>query len=88
MPVFNEAATVEKSVQAVLAQPQVAELVCVDDASTDGTGEILKRLAEHEARIKVFQHPVNQGKGAAVRTGFANVTAALVIVQDAEITIE
>ena len=85
IPVYNEAATVEEIVRVVLAQRPVQELIVVDDASTDGTGELLKKLAQQDTRIKLIQHLKNQGKGAALRTGFAHATAAIVVVQDADL---
>ena len=83
MPAYNEAATVLDAVDAVLASPWVAQLVVVDDCSTDGTGKLLDDL--DDARVSVLRHPVNQGKGAALRTGFAHATADFVIVQDADL---
>jgi glycosyltransferase involved in cell wall biosynthesis len=85
MPVFNEERTVEKVVSRVLAQPQVAEVVIVNDCSRDGTAAILDTLAAADPRVHVHHHAVNQGKGAAVRTGFKNCTAPIVIVQDADL---
>ena len=64
MPVFNEEATVEKIVHAVLAQPMVAELVAVDDGSSDRTGELLSGLRAARSRLTVQRHEVNRGKGA------------------------
>jgi len=84
MPVYNEAATVAEIVSIVLAQPCVAELIIVDDASHDGTWDALQRLGP-DPRVKTFRHPVNQGKGAALRTGIAHATAALVVIQDADL---
>ena len=85
MPVFNEAATVADVIKTVLAQRPVQQLVVVDDASSDGTWEELQPLAQNEPRIKLVRHEVNQGKGAALRTGFAQVTAPIVIIQDADL---
>ncbi|HXR46584.1 MAG TPA: glycosyltransferase family 2 protein [Candidatus Limnocylindrales bacterium] len=85
IPVYNEAATVADVVKTVLAQPQVRELIVVDDGSNDGTGAVLQPLARADGRIKLFRHEINQGKGAALRTGFAQVTAPLVVVQDADL---
>ena len=85
IPAYDEAGTIAAVVQTVLAQPLVREVVVVDDASRDGTWEALQPLARADARIKLFQHPVNQGKGAALRTGFANATAPILIVQDADL---
>jgi glycosyltransferase involved in cell wall biosynthesis len=85
MPVFNEAATVSEAVRQVLAQPLVEQLVIVDDGSHDGTWNQLHPLGEMEPRIKLVRHEVNQGKGAALRTGIAQATADIVIVQDADL---
>ncbi len=85
MPVYNEAASVATVVRKVLDQRPVQELVIVDDCSTDGTWAALQEVARGETRIRLFKHEVNQGKGAALRTGFAQVTAPLVIIQDADL---
>lgn len=85
VPVFNEEATIAKVLATVLAQPLVQEIIAIDDASSDKTFEALQSVARAEPRIRVLRHPVNQGKGAALRTGFAAVTAPLVIVQDADL---
>jgi len=85
MPVYNEAATVERAVAAVLAQRPVQELIIVDDGSRDGTRDILARLAENTPRIRLFVQEANQGKGAALRKGFAQAMAPYVIVQDADL---
>ena len=85
MPVYNERHTVENIVRRVLAVPVDKELVLVDDCSTDGTCDVLKTLAASHPDWKVQSHPVNRGKGAALRTGFAQVTAPLVLVQDADL---
>jgi len=84
MPVYNERHTVENIVRRVQAVPVDKELVLVDDCSTDGTAEVLARLAA-EPGIRVISHPVNRGKGAALRTGFAACTGEIVIVQDADL---
>ena len=85
MPVYNEARTVEEIVRRVQAAPfpLEKEILLVDDASTDGTGPILERLAG--GSVRVFRHAVNQGKGAAIRTAQAHVTGDLVVVQDADL---
>jgi glycosyltransferase involved in cell wall biosynthesis len=84
MPVFNEADTIASIVKTVLAQRPVQQLVIVDDCSTDGTWEKLQPLAQNEPRIKLTHHPFNQGKGAALRTGFAQASSPIVVVQDAD----
>lgn len=85
MPVYNEAATVGEVIAIVLAQPCVAELICVNDCSSDGSGKVLDDLARTDPRLRVLHHPVNQGKGAALRTGIAHATSAIVIIQDADL---
>ena len=82
MPCFNEEASVERVVGRVLASPYTGELIIVDDGSTDGTRDILGRL--DDPRIRVILQPFNQGKGAALRTGFAETHYPFVIVQDAD----
>jgi glycosyltransferase involved in cell wall biosynthesis len=83
VPCFNERATVEEAVARVLASPWVAEVLVVDDGSTDGTGEVLAKL--EDPRLRVLVHERNAGKGAALRTGFAEASAEYVIVQDADL---
>jgi glycosyltransferase involved in cell wall biosynthesis len=85
MPVYNEAATVAEAIKMVLAQRPVRQLIIVDDGSTDGTWEKLKSIQNGEPRIELMQHSLNQGKGAALRDGFALATSPIVIVQDADL---
>jgi glycosyltransferase involved in cell wall biosynthesis len=85
IPVFDEAATIAEVVKTVTAQPLVREVIIVDDASRDGTWEVLQKLAKDTPQVRLFKHTVNQGKGAALRTGFAHVTAPLALVQDADL---
>ena len=85
MPVHNEAATLEKIVRSVLAQPIVAELIVVDDGSNDGTSALLASLQSTDPRVVVRHHQHNRGKGAAVRTGFAVAKFPIVLIQDADL---
>jgi glycosyltransferase involved in cell wall biosynthesis len=85
IPCYNERHTIRSIVEAVRAAPvRDKEIIIVDDCSTDGTREILR--AEIAALVdQVIYHPVNCGKGAALRTGFAAATGDAVIVQDADL---
>ena len=85
VPVFNEESTIAGVLKTVLAQPLVQEVIVVDDGSADKTWEALQPLAKEEPRLRIFKHDVNQGKGAALRTGFTKAVAPLVIVQDADL---
>ncbi len=89
IPVYNERTVVERSLAMVLAAPlpenMERELIIVDDKSTDGTSEILKRIAAAEPRIRLITKTVNQGKGAAVRTAIEHATGDFCLVQDADL---
>ncbi|MCK6553699.1 bifunctional glycosyltransferase/class I SAM-dependent methyltransferase [Candidatus Binatia bacterium] len=92
IPVFNERITVRQLLDRVRAVPIRKEIVLVDDCSTDGTTEVVRAIgAAAEAapdpmnRIRVFFHRQNAGKGAAVRTGIAQVAGSVTIVQDADL---
>lgn len=83
MPVFNEAPTITQVVERVRAVPLEHEIVLVNDASHDGTHEIVERLAAPDVRI--LHHVVNCGKGAAIRTGLEAATGEVVVIQDADL---
>ena len=87
VPVYNEAETIARVVAAVLLQSSVRQLIVVDDGSTDGTAEELRRFAEacRDPRLRFAVHSANRGKGAAVRTGFALAEAPVVAIQDADL---
>lgn len=86
IPCFNEIRTIETLLQQVLAieLPLQREIVIVDDCSSDGTRGLLNKFKDHN-EIKVVFHEVNQGKGAALRTGFAHATGDIIIIQDADL---
>jgi len=85
MPVFNEKETLEEIVRQVLAVDLDKELVIVDDGSTDGTRELLREKIESLPGVRVFYHPENQGKGAAIRTGKEHLTGEIALIQDADL---
>jgi len=84
MPVYNEAKTIKEIVKNVQAVDLEKEIIIVDDASTDGTREILNEIKD-KGGIKVLFHQSNQGKGAALRTAFKQVKGEIVIIQDADL---
>lgn len=85
IPVYNEVGTVEEIVARVQAVSMDKEIVIVDDASTDGTRERLEEIDQTHEDVTVLYHDHNQGKGAALRTGFNSATGDVVIIQDADL---
>jgi glycosyltransferase involved in cell wall biosynthesis len=85
IPVFNEGATVGRVLQRVLERPEVLEVIVVDDGSSDGTADAVRAVVAADPRVRFVQHAKNQGKGAALRTGFKQVSAPITIVQDADL---
>lgn len=84
IPVYNEEATLGLVVSRVAALPLYSEIIIVDDFSTDGTREILAQLSEIDG-VKIILKERNEGKGAALRTGFEAATGDFVVVQDADL---
>jgi len=87
IPVFNEVATLDTIVKRVCAADAGGlqkEIILVDDASTDGTDKILKDLGKN-SDLKIFSHPFNRGKGAAIRTALESATGDIVLIQDADL---
>ena len=89
MPVYNERTVIERCISLVLASPlpenMEREVVIVDDRSTDGTWEILERLASLYPEIRLFRHDVNRGKGAAVRSAVDKADGDFALVQDGDL---
>jgi len=84
IPVYNEENTIRLVVDEVLENPLVGEVIVVNDCSKDSSKNIIEQIEASESKVKLFNHEVNQGKGAALRTGFSKASKPYVIVQDAD----
>ena len=84
MPVYNEKDTIQEILRQVRAVNRADEIIVVDDGSTDGTRDLLKCEADQPGTIVIY-HDRNQGKGAAVRTGFDRATGDILLIQDADL---
>ncbi len=85
IPCYNEMSTIKTILEAVQNSPyEDKEIIIVDDCSRDGTRDVLKNEIEPSGAAKVIYHEINQGKGAALRTGITGATGDVVIIQDAD----
>ena len=85
IPVYNEVETIKEIVSRVQAVDLEKEIIIVDDGSTDGTRELLQEDTFSLENVRVLYHDHNQGKGAALRTGFESATGDIIIIQDADL---
>lgn len=85
IPAYNEETTLAEVVRKVLKLEHLLEVVVVDDCSSDRTGEVARKLAAEDLRVRVVRHEQNRGKTEALKTGFARTTGEIVIVQDADL---
>ncbi len=88
MPCYNELATIEKIIQEVHAVnlgKTTKEIIIIDDGSTDGTRELLKKLTKKDSAIKLIFQETNQGKGAALKRGILESSGDIVVIQDADL---
>ena len=83
IPVYNERETLHEIIEAVEATPFRKEIIAIDDCSTDGTKDLL--VSMQHPNLKVFLHGRNQGKGAAIQTGFSHASGDVIIIQDADL---
>ena len=88
VPCYNEVGTISEVVSRVLAADVLGleiEIVLVDDGSSDGTGDRIEQLAREHPGVRAVRHAVNQGKGAALRTGISEARGDFVLIQDADL---
>src|SRR5512142_1174989 len=85
IPVYNEAARVERAIDSVRAVGLDSEIICVDDGSTDGTAAILSRLRDEGKVDTLIVNEINRGKGSAIRAAIQQASGDVVVIQDADL---
>lgn len=85
IPVYNEEPTITEIVSRVQAVDLQTEIIIVDDGSTDGTSAHLETIVSTFENVRIFRHEKNRGKGAALRTGLAEASGEVIIIQDADL---
>jgi glycosyltransferase involved in cell wall biosynthesis len=85
VPIYNEEQTLAQVVEELIALAIRMEILLVNDGSTDGTADVMARLAEQHPQVRAIHQPANRGKGAAVRRGFDESTGDIVLIQDADL---
>jgi len=88
MPVYNEKPVIQKIIEKIKQVPIEKEIIIIDDGSTDGTREILKKKEKENHSLKIIYSSQHIGKGAAIRIGLKYITGDLVIIQDADLEYE
>ena len=85
IPTYNEEETITEIVRRVTKQEEAGEVIIVDDGSTDKTWELLQQIKSPKPEMKLIKHKINQGKGAAIRSGLKRVSLDYVLIQDADL---
>ncbi len=85
VPVYNEKNTISHVLERLFKLPFDKEIIVVDDGSNDGTDKILDEIKDRSQALKIFHHPKNLGKGAAIRTAKKHIEGDVVIIQDADL---
>ena len=85
IPCYNEVATIEPVLERVKQVGLAEEILIIDDGSTDGTHDVLRRIEVEHPSVKIIYHTQNQGKGAALVTGFKHATGDIFLIQDADL---